>query len=136
MKRMDSSDQSVKRVQCKLSLLVLGWVNTNWDAEGYYPQWGKEELRDIYFPDLVPKSILGQGSFGTVYEVDNFVESKPYALKVMDGGNGFYIPHFIQECQLASHLNHPFLLKGYGCLEAEDNIYMVTEFLNGDIYEG
>jgi hypothetical protein len=62
----------------------LHFIHEHWDAEGYYLPWGGYEEncdmckhpRYLYFKDLQIKEVVGSGSYGTVYLVQNKITKK------------------------------------------------------------
>ena len=77
---------------------------------------------------------LGKGKFGEVFlsrqqdagflvALKRVVKSKVVEYKM--------VPQFCKEIKLHSCLEHPNIVKFYGCFEDAENVYLVMEYMNG-----
>ncbi|KAL3763492.1 hypothetical protein ACHAW5_010884 [Stephanodiscus triporus] len=92
--------------------------------------------------DLDIRRTLGVGAFGRVKLVKVKTEKVPkdgnpnqtFALKCLAKGgivdNGLQ-SHVVNECNIMKELNHPFILKFYGAMQDEHNVYFLLEILLG-----
>ena len=103
---------------------------------------GKKEVTCFSMSDFNVKKTLGIGAFGRVKLVR--INSKKKELKAMNGctyalkclakkaivENGLQ-DHVLNEKEIMSELNHPFILNYYGALQDDKNIYFLLELLLG-----
>jgi serine/threonine protein kinase len=79
-------------------------------------------------------SLLGKGSVSTVYKVRHLLMDRPVAIKIMhdqfakDIG---VVERFKREAMAVSRLDHPNILKVYGCGSFGKAPYMAMEYLDG-----
>ena len=98
------------------------------------------------FEDFEVLSQLGKGGFGAVFKVRSKINNKVYAIKRVnleklrkqiedDGGDAERAIQLTkEEASVLEKYNHPHILKFYKKFEDENNIYIVTEYVdNGDI---
>ena len=85
-------------------------------------------LNDFYF---VKK--LGQGKFGSVSLVHN--NKNYYAIKAVSRfaaeRQKILIKYFIEEKKVLLKIDHPFIMKLVRTFKDEDNVFYLTEFING-----
>jgi len=92
-----------------------------------------DEIKSI--SELTKKTILGKGTFGTVYLTE--VKKKHgavYALKMMNKSHIVdceQVRNVVNEKNLLAELKHPFLLALVGSFQDRDSLYMVLDFVQG-----
>ena len=80
---------------------------------------------------------LGKGSYGTVYTVRSYLDSKDYVMKKMELNH--LKPKQQRECyhevSILKRLNHPNIIKYYSSFLENENLYIIMEYAeNGDLY--
>ena len=89
-------------------------------------------LNDLYYCKC-----LGKGKFGNVSLVHNgkyFYAIKAVSLKVTEKRKNL-IKHFIQEKNVLQTLDHPFIMKLVRTFKNKENIFYLTEFINGKVLD-
>ena len=100
-----------------------------------------ESLQEV--ADLTGKTVgrfairarLGAGGMGEVYRADDTALKRPVALKRIAPRLQFdqsYRKRFLREAQCASGLTHPHIAGVYDVLEANGEIFVVMEFVEGE----
>jgi len=88
------------------------------------------KIEEIYIFD---QAILGQGSFGQVRRAIHRTSSQERAIKIIYKSQS--TPQFIarikEEVKILSNLDHPNIVKYFEYFEDSENIYIVTELLEG-----
>lgn len=91
-----------------------------------------------HFPDALreryePLGALGQGAMGAVFRVRDRNVGREAALKLLRlAKRGDLRRRFQQEASMLARLEHPGILRVFDFGEAEGDVYMVTELLEGD----
>ena len=78
--------------------------------------------------------VLGQGKFGKVYLVENQDTKQFYAMKRIkksDLSTEKLIKNVKTEKQILENVSHPFIVKLYHCFQDNNNIYFITDFIQG-----
>lgn len=86
-------------------------------------------------------SVLGQGSFGTVFlseynEPERYIQTQ-YAVKRFPKSkiSEHEMSQIIQEKQILEQMNDPFILRLYGTFQTKDALHLVTEVIDcGDLF--
>lgn len=96
-----------------------------------------EELQER-FPHLEILSFVGHGGMGTYYrarqpKLDRFAAVK--ILPVNPGTDAELIANFKKEAKAMARLNHPNIIGIYEFMETESTLYLVMEYVEGDIFE-
>ena len=89
---------------------------------------------NISLNDFKIIKILGKGAFGKVYLVKKINNGKVYAMKILDKKyivEKNQISHTITERLALEKLNHPFIAKLNYAFQDTQNLYFITEFLQG-----
>lgn len=83
---------------------------------------------------------VSKGGYGTVMKVENTVNKKIYAMKVIKKSfktsNSLMIELYGMK-NISSHgenndgKNHPFLQEFYGAFESKNNVFILSEFISG-----
>mmetsp|Transcript_6066 Transcript_6066/g.7883 ORF Transcript_6066/g.7883 Transcript_6066/m.7883 type:complete len:892 (-) Transcript_6066:122-2797(-) len=105
-----------------------------------------EELK-LSLDDLEEIDFLGRGSFGWVTLVkkkEEPMKGTTFALKALNKAGMVehdQVQHVIDERRMLKECAHPFIIRLYGTFQDHDNIYLVTELVEGGelwsiIYEG
>ena len=80
--------------------------------------------------------MLGRGSFGKVLLVQNVLDNKLYAMKIIRkdiiAKKDQYI-HVMLEKEILCKVQHPFLVQLYCSFQTKSKLYFVMEFINGGI---
>ncbi len=88
------------------------------------------QLSDFYFCKK-----LGEGKFGNVSLIHN--NKNFYAIKAVSREAGekqkILIKYFIEEKKVLLKIDHPFIMKLVRTFKNEDNIFYLTEFINGQV---
>ena len=88
------------------------------------------KLSDFYFCKK-----LGEGKFGNVSLIHN--NKNFYAIKAVSKKAGekqkILIKYFIEEKKVLLKIDHPFIMKLVRTFKNEDNIFYLTEFINGQV---
>ena len=94
----------------------------------------KYNFRKISYADFQLIRLLGKGSFGKVYLVENKNDRKLYAMKMLnkdDINTIKQLNHTKTEREILEKLNHPFIVKLFFAFQTEKKLYLVTEFVQG-----
>ena len=78
--------------------------------------------------------VLGQGKYGKVFLVQETESKKLYAMKRIkkpDITNIHLINQIKEEQKIFKQLNHPFILKLYYSFQDNNNLYLITDFMQG-----
>ena len=78
--------------------------------------------------------VLGQGKFGKVFLVQETESKKLYAMKRIkkpDITNIHLINQIKEEQKILKQLNHPFILKLHYSFQDNNNLYLITDFMQG-----
>ncbi|MFO0941044.1 MAG: serine/threonine-protein kinase [Pirellulales bacterium] len=78
--------------------------------------------------------LVGQGSMGSVYEVQHQTLGRHFALKLMAGtlaGNQEAIERFRSETKALGRLDHPNIVQAVDAGQWQGRLYLVTELLSG-----
>ena len=89
---------------------------------------------NISLNDFKIIKILGKGAFGKVYLVKKINNGKVYAMKILDKKyiiEKNQISHTITERLALEKLNHSFIAKLNYAFQDTQNLYFITEFLQG-----
>jgi serine/threonine protein kinase len=81
------------------------------------------------------RALIGTGGMGEVYLAQDLELDRPVALKVLPAefcSNVERVARFKQEARAASALNHPNIITIYEIGEADDRLFIATEFINGE----
>jgi len=84
-------------------------------------------LEDIQFGEEI-----GRGAFGTVKR--GLFKGKDVAVKsliVRDLVSNSLVKYFYSELEVLQSLDHPHLLRYYGCVQRGNTVHIVTEFMRG-----
>ena len=79
-------------------------------------------------------SLLGKGAFGQVYLVQNFIDSKYYAMKALDKASIMQqniLRYAMTERKILSTINHPFVVKLHYAFQSETKLYLVMDYCPG-----
>jgi len=79
-------------------------------------------------------NVIGQGSFGKVFQVQKKEVGSIYAMKVLQKDHiikNNAIKYIMRENGILKVLNHPFILKLKYSFQTKDLLFMVTDYLNG-----
>jgi len=86
------------------------------------------------FGDYLVRRLVGEGGMGKVYEGEEKLSKRRVALKVLhpelaksDSGRKL----FVNEMQILAHLEHPNIVRSLASIEANGQLAMVLEFLEG-----
>jgi serine/threonine-protein kinase len=93
------------------------------------------ETKTRKFGGYILKRTLGHGANGTVFLAANEDGEPDVALKVLPKGaatNGEYARRFLTEARLASHLDHPNIVKVRGYGKQEGRYYMAMDYVDGE----
>src|SRR6266511_4396104 len=80
------------------------------------------------------KRELGRGGMATVYLAEDLKHRRPVALKVLspDLAAALGTERFLREIEVAARLTHPHILPLHDSGVAEDDLYYVTPYIEGD----
>ena len=73
------------------------------------------------------KTMIGQGTFGTVYRVKNLNDKKYYAMKLIYIGKERFKQSAEDEIRTLNKFNHKNILKYIESIEEENSLCIVTE---------
>ncbi len=86
------------------------------------------------FGDYIVRRLVGEGGMGKVYEGEEKLSKRRVAIKVLhpelaksDSGRKL----FVNEMQILAHLEHPNIVRSLASIEANGQLAMVLEFLEG-----
>ncbi|APR75576.1 serine/threonine protein kinase [Minicystis rosea] len=84
--------------------------------------------------DYLVRRLIGEGGMGKVYEAEERLSKRRVALKVLhqelarsDAGRRL----FLNEMQILAHLEHPNIVRSLASIEADGELVMVLEYLDG-----
>src|SRR5581483_5552334 len=82
---------------------------------------------------FLPREVLGQGTFGTVYRAWDPQLQREVALKVPRGEDAGGADRLLEEARAASHLKHPGIVAVYEAGRFGDGgaVYIASEFVTG-----
>ncbi|XP_011168035.1 serine/threonine-protein kinase Nek5 [Solenopsis invicta] len=86
---------------------------------------------DVHIDDYIRESILGKGTFGTVYLVRRKKDSKPFVIKVQDLSNAVnHSPseRTLGEVQCLQKLRHTNIVFYYGAWKQNNYSYILLEY--------
>ena len=89
-------------------------------------------------PDTNIKKIIGEGTFGKVYLIENTISNKLYALKII---TKTYLTEDDEiktkrELEIISSINHPNIIKVYKTFESKEAFFIVMDYIKtGDLYD-
>jgi serine/threonine protein kinase len=78
--------------------------------------------------------LLGEGSTGRVWLVEEKQSGEQFAMKISHMGNAASEDErilFLREQSLASRLDHPNIVRRYDCEQTGDGFYILMEYLSG-----
>jgi serine/threonine protein kinase len=78
--------------------------------------------------------VIGKGAFGKVFLVQKENTNEYYAMKRLKKSelkNKKQKEHILNERDTLIKLNHPFIVKLYYAFQDENNLYFITEFMQG-----
>jgi len=84
--------------------------------------------------DFVLLKVIGEGSFGKVFQVKKKDTERIYAMKVLNKKTVIErqeIQHTQTERNILQKLIHPFLVNLYFSFQTDDKLYFVMDFVNG-----
>jgi serine/threonine protein kinase len=86
------------------------------------------------FGDYLVRRLVGEGGMGKVYEGEEKLSKRRVAIKVLhpelaksDSGRKL----FVNEMQILAHLEHPNIVRSLSSIEANGQLAMILEFLEG-----
>ena len=85
-------------------------------------------------PNFKQIKVLGKGKFGKVFLVENIETKKLYAMKRIkksDIINEQLINQIKDEQKILKELSHPFILKLHYSYQDNQNLYLITDFMQG-----
>jgi len=88
----------------------------------------------VSYDDFIPLKLLGRGSFGEVLLVRLKANQKIYAMKILDKNllkAKKQQIHTKTERDLMVKINSPFIVNIKSAFQDEDNLYLVSEFMQG-----
>ena len=88
----------------------------------------------ITIKDFQKIKLLGKGSFGEVFLVKYIKTNKIYAMKILDKNKvieGGQVEHTKIERDLLVNINCPFIVDIKFAFQDKDNLYIITEFMQG-----
>ena len=89
--------------------------------------------------DFVVQRQLGKGHFGSVSLVQSKLTNKVYAMKEIKSErykNRQQQLEIQKEIKLLENLNHPHVITYFSSFSENNNVYIITEYLNGGNLEG
>ena len=93
-----------------------------------------KEIKSISLSSFRRISLLGRGSFGEVFLVENTVDGKQYAMKCLDKHSILrqnILRYAMTERKILSTINHPFIVKLYFAFQTESKLILVMEYCPG-----
>jgi hypothetical protein len=93
-----------------------------------------EALRDALGDRYALEREIGRGGMATVYLATDRKHSRPVAIKVLRAELAATIgpDRFLREIEIAAHLNHPHILPLHDSGSADDWLYYVMPFVEGE----
>ncbi|XP_078033861.1 serine/threonine-protein kinase Nek5 isoform X2 [Augochlora pura] len=84
----------------------------------------------MHISDYVFETLLGQGTFGSVYLVRRKTNSKPFVVKeqMFNAANALPFKNILGEVQYLHKLRHPNIVAYYGAWIEEDRCYILMEY--------
>ena len=76
----------------------------------------------------IPKKLLGEGSFGSVYEAENIIFQNSVAMKIINKSNADDESEILNEIDILKKLSHPNIVRIYEFYITKEHYYIVTEF--------
>eukprot|EP01129_Flabellula_baltica_P005092 TRINITY_DN1815_c0_g1_i2.p1 TRINITY_DN1815_c0_g1~~TRINITY_DN1815_c0_g1_i2.p1 ORF type:complete len:486 (-),score=99.69 TRINITY_DN1815_c0_g1_i2:42-1499(-) len=93
-----------------------------------------EKRKKTNVHDFELLKIIGQGTFGRVYQVKKSDSGNIYAMKVLRKDYVIQtnaVKYTMMENEILRNLNHPFILGLKYSFQTRDHLYMVTDYLGG-----
>ncbi len=91
-----------------------------------------------YLPNIKIKKIIGEGTFGKVYLIQNNKTRQLYAMKIINKKNlsEDNIKKTKRELDILTSISHPNIIKVYKALEIEYAFLIIMEYIKtGDLYD-
>src|SRR5690349_6009420 len=85
--------------------------------------------------EYLVRRLVGEGGMGKVYEAEERLSRRRVALKVLRpelGRSEDARAMFINEMNILAHLDHPNVVRCLACTEADGQLVMVLELLEGE----
>nr|XP_027064129.1 probable leucine-rich repeat receptor-like serine/threonine-protein kinase At3g14840 isoform X3 [Coffea arabica] len=123
-----------------LVLAILGWKfrmqpsqTTQQDVRGLDQQTGSFTLRQIKYAtnNFDSSNIIGKGGFGSVYK-GNLSDGTIIAVKQLSSKSTQGNREFLNEIGVISAVQHPNLVKLYGCCVEGDQLLLVYEYMENN----
>ena len=128
-KKSTTEGDDVNLTYVKSSTINSQFFDGKIDVKDYIQQLGKDSL------DNYEKiSLLGKGSYSSVYKVRNKNTNLFRAMKVIQKNFQKDNDEILREINILKNMDHPNVMKIYGFLEDEKNYYLIQEFCDeGDL---
>ena len=128
-KRSTTEGDDVNLTYVKSSTINSQFFDGKIDVKDYIQQLGKDSL------DNYEKiSLLGKGSYSSVYKVRNKNTNLFRAMKVIQKNFQKDNDEILREINILKNMDHPNVMKIYEFLEDEKNYYLIQEFCDeGDL---
>ena len=128
-KKSTTEGDDVNLTYVKTSTINSQFFDGKIDVKDYIQQLGKDSL------DNYEKiSLLGKGSYSSVYKVRNKNTNLFRAMKVIQKNFQKDNDEILREINILKNMDHPNVMKIYGFLEDEKNYYLIQEFCDeGDL---
>ena len=94
----------------------------------------KPKLKKIALDQFSMKQTLGKGSFGRVKLVQNTVDRKFFALKMLKKSEVIknkQVDHLLSEIAILNEIDHPFLIKLHGISQDDRYFHIMLEYVPG-----
>lgn len=91
-------------------------------------------LNKVQLSDFNVLTLVGQGGYGKVYQVEKKANKRIYALKVMKKDfliKSNVVAHTIAEKEILRKIKHPFLIGLHYAFQTEGKLCLVMDFANG-----
>jgi len=78
--------------------------------------------------------MIGKGSFGEVYLVENIKTTQKYAMKVLNKNKILsqnIVRYVITERNVLSNIKHPYIVRLYYAFQTDDFLYLILEYCEG-----